>query len=66
MTLWSAEDTLDGQHQRLDILVNARTVHNGLLQKKKKTWKRISAESDPFMYPTNDPIGQGTELNLNC
>ena len=32
--LWSAEEMLDGQHQRLDILAHARTVHKGLLQKR--------------------------------
>ena len=30
-TPWSAEETLDGQHQRVDIAAHARTTHNGLL-----------------------------------
>ena len=45
-TPWSAEEMLDGQHQTVDIPALARTAHKGLLQKKKKkNWKRISAES---------------------
>ena len=32
--LWSAEETLDGQHQRDDIPAHARTAHKGLLQKR--------------------------------
>ena len=31
--LWSAQEILDGQHQRVDIPAHARTAHNGLLQK---------------------------------
>ena len=34
-TQLSAEDMLDGQHQRVDIPAHARTAHKGLLQKKK-------------------------------
>ena len=30
---WSAEEKLDGQHQRTDIPVRVRTAYNGLLQK---------------------------------
>ena len=30
----SAEEMLDGQHQRVDISIHARTVHKGLLQKR--------------------------------
>ena len=33
-TPWSAEDMLDGQHQRVNITVHARAAHNGLLQKR--------------------------------
>ena len=33
-TLWSAEDQLDGQHQRMNIPCHARTAHKGLLQKR--------------------------------
>ena len=33
-TPWSAEEMLDGHHQRVDIPAHARTTHNGLLQKR--------------------------------
>ena len=33
-TPWSAEEMLDGQHQRVDIPVHARAAHKGLLQKR--------------------------------
>ena len=33
-TPWSAEEMLDGQHQKLDIPFQARAVHKGLLQKR--------------------------------
>ena len=36
---WSAEEMLDGQRQRVDSPVNARTTQNGLLQKKNKQKK---------------------------
>ena len=32
-TPWSAEEMLDGQHQRVDTSAHARTAHKGLLQK---------------------------------
>ena len=32
-TPWSAEEMLDGQHQRVDISVHTRSDHEGLLQK---------------------------------
>ena len=32
--LWSAEEMLDGQHQRVDIPARARTAHKGLPQKR--------------------------------
>ena len=32
--LWSAEESLDGQHQRVNIPAHARTTHKGLLQKR--------------------------------
>ena len=41
--LWSAEEMLDGQRQRVNIPVHAKTAHKGLLQKKNS--KKISAES---------------------
>ena len=34
VTLWSAQEMLDGQHQRVNIPANARTAHKGLLQKR--------------------------------
>ena len=34
VTLWSAVEMLDGQHQRVDISAYARTAHQGLLQKR--------------------------------
>ena len=33
-TLWLAEEMLDGQHQRVDITVHARTAHKSLLQER--------------------------------
>ena len=33
-TPWSAEEMLDGQHQRVDIPAHARFAHKGLLQKR--------------------------------
>ena len=33
-TPWSAEEMLDGQHQRVDIPTHARTAHKDLLQKR--------------------------------
>ena len=33
-TLWSAEEMLDGQQQRVDIPAHARTAYNGLLKKR--------------------------------
>ena len=33
-TPWTAEEMLDGQHQRVDIPAPARTAHDGLLQKR--------------------------------
>ena len=32
-TPWSAEEMLDGQHQRVEIPAHVRPAHNGLLQK---------------------------------
>ena len=43
----SAQDELDGYHQRMNISAHAGTVHNGLLQKR---LERISAESS-IMFP---------------
>ena len=58
-TPWSAEGMLDGQHQRVDVTTNARTVRKGLLQKKTG---RGSLLNRPSCLP-DDPIGQGIELN---
>ena len=33
-TPWSAEEMLDGKHQRVDIPAHARTANKGLLQKR--------------------------------
>ena len=33
-TPWSAEEMLDGQHQRVDVPAYARTAYKGLLQKR--------------------------------
>ena len=33
-TAWSAEEMLDGQHQRVDYPAPTRTAHKGLLQKR--------------------------------
>ena len=38
----SAEEMLDGHHQKVNIPADVRDAHKGLLQKR---WKRISAES---------------------
>ena len=53
--LWSAEEMLDGQHQRVDISAHARTVHNGLLQ------KRLEEDLCWIIcrVPTNDPLVKG-------
>ena len=41
-TPWSADETLDGQHQRVDSPANARLVTTASCR---KDWKRIFAES---------------------
>ena len=56
--LWSAEKTLAGQRQRMDVLSLARSAHDGLFE---RDVTRISAELS--LCPSDDPIGQGTELN---
>ena len=61
--LWSAEKMLDGQHQRADLSVHARTVDNGLPQKKTGRWKEISAEY-PVMSPWWPKLSRDwTEVN---
>ena len=54
-TSWSAEEMLNGQHQRVDIPAHARTACKGLLLKR--------LEENRPSYSSDDPIGQGTELN---
>ena len=55
----SAEEELDGQHQKADIPAYARTAHKGLLQ------KRLEEDLCWIVphVPPDDPISQGTELN---
>ena len=56
----SAEEMLDGQHQRVEIRAHARTAHKGLLQE--------ILEGDLLIrpsHPPDDPIGQGTDLSLS-
>ena len=58
-TLWSAEEMLGGQHQRVNIPAYARTAHKGLVQKR-------LAEDFCWIVPgvsSDDPVDQGTELN---
>ena len=50
---WSAEEMLDGKHQRVDIPAHARTAHKDLLQ------KRLEEDLCWILHQ----IGQGTELN---
>ena len=61
-TPWSAEEMLDGKHQRADVFAHARTADNGLLQKKTG---RGSLLNRPSCSP-DEPIGQGTELNFTA
>ena len=58
-TPWSAEEMLDGQHQRVDIPAHAGTAHKGLLQKRLEEKSLLNRPS----CPPDDLIGQGTELN---
>ena len=60
-TPWSAEEMLDGQHQRVDIPAHARAAHSGLLQ---KCFEEDFCLIVPHV-PPDDPIGQGSELNWN-
>ena len=57
----SAEEMLDGQHQRVDIPAHARTAHRGLL--KRQDWKSIFAGS-PLMNSRRPSLSRDwTELN---
>ena len=58
-TPWSAEEMLDGQHQRVDISYHAITAHNGLLQKRLEEGLWWIAQ----MSPPDDQIDQKAELN---
>ena len=55
---WSAEEMLEGQHQRVAIAARARTARQGLLQKKTG---RGCLLNRPSRLP-EDPLRQGTEL----
>ena len=58
---WSADEMLNGQHQRVDIFAHVRTVHKGLLQKKRRRGSLLNRPS----YPPDDPIGQWAEVNCD-
>ena len=60
--LWSAEEMLDEQHQRVNIPARARTAYGGLLQK--TDWKRISAESSLVSPQQPNWSRDWTELNM--
>ena len=55
----SAEEMLDGLHQRVDIHVHARTAHKGLRQKRLEEDLLLNRPSGP----PDGPIGQETDLN---
>ena len=61
-TPWSAEELLDGQHQRVDIPAHTRTAYKGLLQKR--------LEDDfcwtvPYVSPTTHLIKGLNKLNCS-
>ena len=56
---WSAEEVLNGQHQRVDIPAHGGIAHNGLLQ---KTLEENRSSIVCHVRP-DDPIGKRTELN---
>ena len=66
VTPWSAEKTLDGQHQRMDIPAHATDGHpcpcqncsQGPTAEKKKNWKKIFAESSFIAPPSPHPPAQ--------
>ena len=60
--LWSAEEMLDGWHQRVDIPTRARTAHKGLLQKR---LEEDLCSIIPHVPPTTQSV-KGTELNFPC
>ena len=57
---------LDLQHQRVDIPAHARNAHNGLLQKRLERGSGRGSLLNHPSCPSNNPIGQGTELNCSC
>ena len=57
---WSAEEMLDGQHQRVNIPAHARTAHKVL---PRKDQKRISAESSLMSPWWSNRSMDWTELN---
>ena len=54
-TTWSAEEMLDGQHERVDIPAHAGTAHLGLLQKKTEILFLLNRP----LCPPEDPSDQG-------
>ena len=58
----SAEEKLDGQHQRVGFLPKSELLARAFCR---KDWKRISAESSvKSSHPSSEePIGQRTEMN---
>ena len=56
-TPWLSEETLDRQHQRIDVFTRARTAHNGV--PKEKDWKK-ECLLNRSSYP---PDSHGTELD---
>ena len=61
---WSAEEMLDGQHQRMDTLPMPDLLTRAFCR---KDWKRISAESSLMSPPPptpSDPISPETEVYL--
>ena len=62
-TPWSAEEILNGHHQRVDIPTNARITQKGLLLKRLEGDLCWIVPHAPLPSPSDDPIGQGTEMN---
>ena len=63
-TLWSAEQMLDGQRQRVDIRVHARTTHNGHSQKKTERGSLMNRPPcTPSLSPLHLPARYWTEVN---
>ena len=56
-TPWSAEEMLDGQHQKVDIHAHARTAHKDLLQ------KSLEADLSWTASPPDESIDRGTEVS---